>query len=60
MIREHPFKYLEAVLTSGCPGCNRPFYNERPRGPIYNYPSHELLDRDKEKVASEIRKAFEM
>ncbi len=26
-------------LTSGCPGCNRPFYNERPGGKIYNYPS---------------------
>ncbi|MFN4133414.1 MAG: radical SAM protein [Candidatus Hadarchaeales archaeon] len=25
-------------MTSGCPGCNRPFYNESPRGPIYNYP----------------------
>ncbi len=25
-------------LTSGCPGCNRPFYNERPGGTIYNYP----------------------
>jgi biotin synthase-related radical SAM superfamily protein len=25
-------------LTSGCPNCNRPFYNEKPRGPIYNYP----------------------
>ena len=24
--------------TSGCPDCNRPFYNERPGGPIYNYP----------------------
>lgn len=24
--------------TSGCPGCNRPYYNERPGGPIYNYP----------------------
>jgi len=24
--------------TSGCPGCNRPFYNETPSGPIYNYP----------------------
>lgn len=24
--------------TSGCPGCNRPFYNETPMGPIYNYP----------------------
>ena len=25
-------------LTSGCPGCNRPYYNERPGGPLYNYP----------------------
>lgn len=24
--------------TSGCPYCNRPYYNERPCGPIYNYP----------------------
>ena len=24
--------------TSGCPSCNRPFYNERPGGPMYNYP----------------------
>jgi biotin synthase len=28
----------EPFLTSGCPGCNRPFYNEKPGGPIYNYP----------------------
>jgi len=28
----------EAFRTSGCPGCNRPFYNERPSGPLYNYP----------------------
>jgi biotin synthase len=28
----------EPFLTSGCPGCNRPFYNEKPSGPIYNYP----------------------
>jgi biotin synthase-related radical SAM superfamily protein len=28
----------EPFLTSGCPGCNRPYYNERPGGPIYNYP----------------------
>jgi len=26
-------------LTSGCPGCNRPYYNEHPGGVIYNYPS---------------------
>lgn len=25
-------------LTSGCPDCNRPYYNERPRGSPYNYP----------------------
>jgi biotin synthase len=26
-----------AFRTSGCPDCNRPFYNERPGGPMYNY-----------------------
>ncbi|NIR87773.1 radical SAM protein, partial [Candidatus Bathyarchaeota archaeon] len=34
----HPF------LTSGCPGCNRPYYNERPGGPIYNYPRNPLRE----------------
>ncbi|MGC9023631.1 MAG: radical SAM protein [Chloroflexia bacterium] len=28
----------QAFRTSGCPGCNRPFYNERPGGTMYNYP----------------------
>jgi biotin synthase-related radical SAM superfamily protein len=28
----------EPFITSGCPGCNRPYYNERPGGPLYNYP----------------------
>ena len=28
----------EPFLTSGCPHCNRPYYNERPKGPIYNFP----------------------
>ncbi len=27
-----------AFETSGCPDCNRPFYTERPGGPLYNYP----------------------
>jgi len=27
-----------AFMTTGCPACNRPFYNERPSGPYYNYP----------------------
>jgi len=39
--KETLFRAVEAgkpFLTSGCPDCNRPFYNEKPSGPIYNYP----------------------
>ncbi|MHA1958981.1 MAG: radical SAM protein [Candidatus Thorarchaeota archaeon] len=28
----------QAFRVSGCSGCNRPYYNERPGGPLYNYP----------------------
>jgi biotin synthase-related radical SAM superfamily protein len=28
----------KAFETSGCSDCNRPYYNERPRGTMYNYP----------------------
>jgi biotin synthase len=28
----------KAFQTAGCPGCNRPYYNERPGRVIYNYP----------------------
>jgi biotin synthase len=28
----------EAFQTSGCPDCNRPFYNEKPGGTLYNFP----------------------
>ncbi|HEY3314790.1 MAG TPA: radical SAM protein [Bacillota bacterium] len=28
----------EAFQTAGCPDCNRPYYNERPGGVMYNYP----------------------
>ncbi len=28
----------EAFETKGCPDCNRPYYNESPRGIMYNYP----------------------
>lgn len=27
-----------AFRTSGCPDCNRPYYNEHPGGVMYNYP----------------------
>jgi biotin synthase-related radical SAM superfamily protein len=43
----------EPFRTSGCPGCNRPFYNESPRGPIYNYPK-ELGPEEIEEVKSEL------
>ncbi len=42
----------EAFQVTGCKGCNRPFYNERPRGPMYNYPrplnKNEVIDAIKE------------
>ncbi len=34
----------EPFRTSGCVGCNRPYYNERPSGPLYNY--HRALTED--------------
>jgi biotin synthase-related radical SAM superfamily protein len=34
----------KAFETSGCPGCNRPYYNEPPTGPLYNYPRPLTLD----------------
>jgi biotin synthase len=41
-----------AFQTSGCPGCNRPYYNESPRGPFYNYP-HPLTGEDVSKAIEE-------
>ncbi len=34
----------QPFITSGCPYCNRPYYNEKPSGPIFNYPKK--LSRD--------------
>ncbi len=38
-----------AFQTSGCPDCNRPYYNERPGGIIYNY--HRPLNEREIKTA---------
>ena len=42
----------EPFRTSGCPDCNRPYYNESPTGPLYNYPSKpkpvEVLEIEKQ------------
>ncbi len=40
-------------LTSGCKDCNRPYYNEKASGPIYNYPK-----KPNNKELEKIRKQF--
>ena len=42
----------EPFQTSGCPDCNRPFYNESPGGPMYNYP-RKLLKEEIEEVRTQ-------
>ncbi len=45
----------EPFLTSGCRDCNRPFYNEKPSGPTYNY--HRKLSREE---LEEIKQQFNL
>ncbi len=45
---------LDAVIIRGCPGCNRPFYNEVPGREPYNFPDREMLMKRKEAVIREI------
>ncbi len=47
-------RYLDCLLTSGCPECNRPYYNESPRGPLYNIPSREILTKYRSVFLKEI------
>ncbi len=47
--------YHRAFITSGCPDCNRPFYNESVRGPYYNYPSEDFLLKDRERLIDELK-----
>ena len=44
----------EPFTTKGCPDCNRPYYNEKPGGPIYNYP-RKPNEKDLEKIKREIQ-----
>lgn len=44
----------EAFRVTGCKGCNRPFYNERPRGPMYNFP-RKLTNEETKKAIEETR-----
>jgi len=47
---------LKALRTRGCPGCNRPYYNESPGTEPYNFPSVEILDKYISYVKKEIDK----
>ncbi len=40
--------------TSGCPDCNRPFYNEKPSGPIYNYP-RKILAKEISEIKQQLK-----
>ena len=42
----------KAFQTSGCDGCNRPFYNERPGSVMYNYPRPLIAREIEEAIAS--------
>ena len=42
---EKIISYGKPFRTSGCPHCNRPFYNESPGKDMYNFPS-ELTEED--------------
>jgi len=53
-ILENVLESGKPFQTSGCKDCNRPFYNERPGGIMYNYPYP--LDKDEVKnVKEELR-----
>ena len=41
--------------TSGCSGCNRPYYNEKPGGPVYNYP-RPLSQQEKTEIKKQLEK----
>jgi len=47
-----------AFQTSGCPHCNRPFYNERPGGIIYNY-HRNLSESERKKALNELNQSLQ-
>ncbi len=50
---------LQALLTSGCPGCNRPYYNEPPGRILYNYPDKRLLAKHRELLWSQLEEILD-
>lgn len=54
---EYIVNYTDAFLTSGCPGCNRPYYTSKPSGPIYNYP-RKLTESEKKEIYNKLLKVI--
>lgn len=48
----------ESFQTSGCSGCNRPYYNETPGEELYNYPKR-LTTEETEAAWAHVREARE-
>jgi len=46
-----------AFRTSGCPECNRPYYNERPGGPVYNFP-RQLQPGEISQIKEQLREGY--
>jgi len=53
------FESGEPFQTSGCKDCNRPFYNEKPSGPIYNYPG-KLSYKEIEEIKQQLSAVFRL
>ncbi len=47
----------KAVLTRGCPGCNRPYYNERPGREPFNFPSPSAVREYLRRLVDEVKGA---
>jgi len=45
----------DAFLTSGCPNCNRPYYDSNPSGNIYNFP-RKLNEQEKREILNQLLK----
>jgi biotin synthase len=44
-------------MTSGCPFCDRPYFNEKVTGPLYNYP-YEPSNKEMISIKNQIRQYF--
>ena len=57
-VDEMDINWAKVFMTSGCPDCNRPFYNERVGGPLYNYPQ-ELNEQEIKEARKQLRRYFD-